>query len=99
LAQIKGELIEASEDRARVQSAADAHARAISTARDNLRASYAQHGITGHPEVKAWRLKQHDTIVEASERWGKQAVAYRHLNTVIRQLGDELERLIQETRK
>lgn len=99
MARLKVELREASEDRAKVQPGADAHANVLRTSRDNLRASYAEHGMTQRPEIKAYRIKQHDAIVAASERWGRQANAYKQLNTIIRQLGDELEKLTEENRK
>lgn len=99
MARLKVELQDASEHRAKLQPAADAHANVLRTSRDNLRVSWAEHGMTHRPEVKAYRLKQHDAIVAAAERWGKQATAYKNLNAIIRQLGDELEKLAQENKQ
>lgn len=99
MARLKAELIDASDHRSKLQSAADAHANALREARGILSESYAMHGMTQQPEIKAYRIKQHDAIVAASERWGKQAIAYKQLNTIIRQLGDELEKLAQENGK
>jgi rhamnose utilization protein RhaD (predicted bifunctional aldolase and dehydrogenase) len=99
MAQLKVELQEAAEDRARVQPEADAHAAALRSARSNLHASYAQHGMTDEPTIKAYRIKQHDMIVAASERWGKKAIAYRNINTAIKALVKELEQLSEENSK
>jgi hypothetical protein len=99
MARIKVELQEASEDRAKVQPSADAHANALRAARANLRTSYAEHGMTQQPDIKAYRIKQHDMIVAAAERWGKQANAYKQTNTAIKMLAKELEQLSEENRK
>lgn len=99
MARVKVELREASEAREAVRPQADAHAAALRSARDWLQASYAEHGMTSDPAIKAARLKRHDSIVAASERWGKHAIAYRNLNTVIRQMASELEKLTEEQGK
>lgn len=99
MARLKVELQEASEDRARVQPGADAHANALRTARANLHASYADHGMTQQPDIKTYRIKQHDMIVAAAERWGKQAIAYKNINAAIKALAKELEQLSEENSK
>jgi hypothetical protein len=99
MARLKVELQEASEDRAILQPEADAHAAALKSARANLHASYAEHGMTQAPAVKAYRFKQHDLIVKASERWGKAAIAYRNINAAIKALAKELEALTEEVNK
>ena len=99
MARIKVELQEASEDRAGVQPEADSHASALRAARANLHASYAEHGMTSDPAIKAYRIKQHDMIVAAAERWGKQAIAYKNINAAIKALARELEQLSEEKGK
>jgi hypothetical protein len=99
MARLKVELQAASEDRATLQPAADAHANMLRTARANLQASYRQHGMTSDAEIKNYRLKQHDTILAASQRWGKQVIAYRNLNTAIKHMASELEKLTEEMSK
>lgn len=99
MAQLRDEIKKASEKRAELQPCADAHASALRAARDRLRQSYIDYGIKPAPEEKALRLKHHDAIVRACERWGKDAIAYRQINAVITAMAKEIEELSEKVRQ
>jgi hypothetical protein len=99
LARLKVEIKEASEKRADLQPCADAHAAALKGAREKLRQSYIDHGMMPPPEIRASRIKHHDAIIRACERWGKDAVAYRQINAVITAMAKEIEELTEKARQ
>lgn len=94
VAQVQASLREASAKRAELQPAADAHAAALTSARDRLRKLHDGRGrLIGIERERCMAL--HDEILAASTKWGRHAREYREINGIIDRLRRELENLTE----